>query len=61
MERIYGWLFTYNIYNKIWYAYHRDDARGYWNNDGTNKRTIYEHEDINELLKIVTNGEDNCS
>lgn len=57
MERLYGWLFTYNTYNSTWYAYNRDDVRAYWNRDNSNKNTIYSNTDINDLIKDVINGE----
>lgn len=60
MENIlYGWLFTYNTITSTWFAYHRDDSRGYWNGDGSNKRTIYKDEEFNALLEKVKDGERN--
>ena len=57
MDKIYGWLFTYNPYNETWSAYYRDDSAAYWNGDGSNSKPIYSDKDKDVLLQKLIDGE----
>ena len=37
-DRLYNWLFHYNVYKGKWFACHRDDATGYFN--GTSENVV---------------------
>ena len=32
---LYTWVFHYNTHTKLWYAFHREDYRAYWNGEQT--------------------------
>ena len=34
-EALYGWLFHYNIYKELWFAFKREDSIAYFNGDKT--------------------------
>lgn len=53
MDELYGWLFHYNIYQKKWYAFKREDSKQYFNGELKN---ILHSEDVNDLIKYVTMG-----
>jgi hypothetical protein len=53
---LYNWLFRYNHYTELWYAFHREDLINHYN--GTNTiHNVYQDKDINNLIKTVSKNE----
>lgn len=51
MENLYGWWFTYNIYNKIWHACKAEDISEVYNNHGSKK--VISSPSIDTLIELV--------
>jgi hypothetical protein len=51
-SKLYGWLFTYNPYKKLWYAFNTDDKEDYFN--GTiDSSKIHSNTDLNNLITVI--------
>ncbi len=48
---LYGWLFTFNCYENMWYAFKGEDLNDYWN--GNPNSNILKNEDKNVLIKAI--------
>ena len=57
MEKLYGWLFTYNPFNDVWVAYHSDShievSNNYLSPLGIRSK------DINTLIALIIKGNGN--
>jgi hypothetical protein len=49
---LYDWLFRYNHYTNLWYAFYREDLINYYNGQAT-EYNVYHDKDINYLIKNV--------
>lgn len=48
----YDWLFHYNAYSDLWFAFHREDSHAYWNGHKP-KHTILSAKDLKELMQLL--------
>lgn len=56
MEELYGYVFHYNPYEKLWNAIPRDVYNSYFSDRFTDG--ILKSKDINTLIEILSKGED---
>ena len=54
-EDFYNYLFHYNPYEKLWYAFKREDSNDYFS-DRKSINTLSAN-DIKTLLRAITSGE----
>jgi hypothetical protein len=54
MEKLYDYLFHYNPFQKLWYAFKREDYNKYFNGD---KKELMKHADIEELVTMILTKE----
>lgn len=57
MEKLYGWLFTYNPFNDVWIAYNSDNHIEV-SNDYSSPHCI-RSKDINTLITLIIKGNGN--
>ncbi len=55
---LYTWLFHYNPHTELWYAFHSEDHRAYWNGTQT-VHPVLKARDHSVLVKLLehTNGD----
>jgi len=58
MEFLHHWLFHYNPYKKLWYAFKRDKKEDYFNGKLSPEETICaeKHSDIVKYLTLLEKG-----
>jgi len=54
-EDFYNYLFHYNPYEKLWYAFKREDSNDYFSD--RNSINTLSANDIKTLLRAITSGE----
>ena len=50
-DHLYGWIFTYNKYIKMWVAFTREDSSSYWN--GTECPSLIKLPKIESIIYII--------
>jgi hypothetical protein len=50
VEKLYDYLFHYNPYQKMWYAFYRDESNQYFNGD---RKRVMKNPDIDELITEI--------
>lgn len=50
LNKLYDYLFHYNPYQKMWYAFRREDSNTYFNG---NKKGLMKHSDLDELVTNI--------
>ena len=50
MDKLYDYLFHYNPYEKLWYAFKRDESHKYFNGD---KKGVMKDPEIEELITSI--------
>ena len=50
MEKLYDYLFHYNPYEKVWYAFKREEHGDYFNGK---KKGMLRNSDLNEILTDI--------
>jgi hypothetical protein len=56
MENLFGFIFWYNPYEKIWYAINRDTQLYFFNGNRT-KSIYYKSSEVTTLVEIISNEE----
>ena len=59
MEHLYGWLFTYNIYSKVWMATISKFSNDLTNN--FNSPNVIKSSSIKTLIEVITKFEGNIT
>lgn len=57
MEELHNWLFHYNPYKQLWFAFRREHASEYFNGTLTNLLASKDHKVLVEIL-IKTDGDE---
>lgn len=57
-DRLYNWLFHYNKYKKLWFAFRREDYIGYFNGDMTNVVSDPDFDDCKHKALLKELGKD---
>lgn len=50
MDKLYDYLFHYNPYQKVWYAFNKNDSTAYFNG---NRKIAMKNEDLDELVTDI--------
>ena len=53
MENLFGYVFWYNPYEKIWYAIHRDTQLDFFNGN-REKSIFYKSSEVSTLVEIIS-------
>lgn len=52
MENLYDWLFHYNIYEELWYAFKREDVVRHFNGELKTDEFL-KSKNITDLIKYI--------
>lgn len=52
-DNLYEWLFHYNIYEELWYAFKREDVVKHFNGE-LNSNEFHKAKNIMDLVKFIT-------
>jgi hypothetical protein len=50
LDKLYDYLFHYNPYQKVWYAFNKNDSTAYFNGD---RKIAIKNEDLDELVTDI--------
>lgn len=53
MDNLYDWLFHYNIYEELWYAFKREDVVRHFNGE-LKSDEFHKSKDIVDIIKFIS-------
>jgi hypothetical protein len=57
-NNLYGWLFTYNCYKKIWYAFKSEHLNEVWNGGADSNPNVLKADNKDSLISFINSGQE---